>query len=331
MAERGVPGDKRGLLARRSALMKSKRVVVTGGAGFIGSHLAAGLAGLGYDTVILDDLSSGRQENAEGLSKKGIELIEGSVTDLELLRDVFRDTRYVFHQAALPSVPRSIEDPLAAHQANLTGTIKVLIAARDNRVRKVIYASSSSVYGDSATLPKQEDMPPRPLSPYAVTKVAGEYYCQVFSQVYNLPTVCLRYFNVYGPRQDPYSQYAAVIPGFLRRLSVGMPPVIFGDGEQTRDFTFVGDVVSANILAAESSARGVFNVGGGKRVSVNRLARLAIRLMGEKGLEPVYEPPRPGDVRHSQADISRAREFGYRPSYDLEKGLKETIGLWHES
>lgn len=306
--------------------MKSKRVVVTGGAGFIGSHLAEELAGLGHDTIILDDLSSGRLENTEGLLKRsGVELIEGSVSDLALLQEVFRDVHYVFHQAALPSVPRSIDDPLASHQANLAGTLKVLIAARNSGVNKVIYASSSSVYGDTSTLPKREDMPPQPLSPYAVTKVAGEYYCQVFPRVYNLPTVCLRYFNVYGPRQDPDSQYAAVIPRFLRMLSLGMPPVIFGDGEQTRDFTFVSDVVAANILAAESDARGVFNIGGGKRVSVNRLAQLAIRLTGNNGIKPVHEPLRPGDVRHSLADISRAGAFGYEPKYDLEKGLRETI------
>jgi len=306
--------------------MKSKRVVVTGGAGFIGSHLAEELAGLGHDTIILDDLSSGRLENTEGLSRiSGVELIEGSVSDLSLLQEAFRDVHYVFHQAALPSVPRSIDDPLASHQANLTGTLRVLIAARNSGVKKVICASSSSVYGDTSTLPKREDMPPQPLSPYAVTKVAGEYYCQVFSRVYNLPTVCLRYFNVYGPRQDPDSQYAAVIPRFLRRLSVGMPPVIFGDGEQTRDFTFVSDVVAANILAAESDARGVFNIGGGKRVSVNRLAQLAIRLTGNNGIKPVHESLRPGDVRHSLADISRAGAFGYEPKYDLEKGLRETI------
>ena len=204
----------------------------------------------------------------------------------------------------------------------------MLLAAKANGVKKVIYASSSSVYGDTPTLPKKEDMPPNPQSPYAVTKLAGEYYCQVFHRVYGLPTVCLRYFNVYGPRQDPNSQYAAVIPRFIQRVLNNQPPVIFGDGEQTRDFTFVRDVVEANILAAESDATGVFNIGRGERVSINELARLIVVLAGIS-VEPVHETPRPGDIRHSLADISKARQFGYNPGYDLEEGLRETIGSLH--
>jgi len=230
----------------------------------------------------------------------------------------------VFHQAAIPSVPRSVENPLASHEANATGTLNVLSAARDNGVRKVVYASSSSVYGDTPVLPKREDMPPNPQSPYAVTKLAGEYYCRVFQKVYGLATVCLRYFNVYGPGQNPDSQYAAAIPRFIKRGSEGSPPIIFGDGEQTRDFTFVRDVVEANILAAESDARGVFNIGRGEGISINRLAELIIGLVAQN-IKPVHEEPRPEDIRHSLADISRAKSFGYRPEYSLEEGLRETI------
>ncbi len=299
-----------------------KKVIVTGGAGFIGSHLAEELARRGYQVVILDDLSTGKLENIQPLLKKGhMEFMQGSITDLPLLQRFFQGIDYLFHQAAIPSVPRSIANPQASHEANITGTLNVLIAAKDNGVKKVIYASSSSVYGDTPTLPKKEDMPPNTQSPYAVTKLAGEYYCQVFQEVYELPTACLRYFNVYGPRQDPGSQYAAVIPRFISKVSRGEPPTIFGDGEQTRDFTFIKDAVEANILAAESDARGVFNIGGGgHRITINALARLATNIMG-KNIEPIHEDPRPGDIKHSLADISKARTFGYNPKYSLEEGL----------
>ena len=221
-------------------------------------------------------------------------------------------------------MPRSIENPIASHEVNLTGTLNVLIAARDNAVKKVIYASSSSVYGDTQTLPKKEDMLPAPQSPYAVTKLAGEYYCQVFHRVYGLPTVCLRYFNVYGSRQNPCSQYAAVIPGFIRKVFQRKSPIIFGDGEQTRDFTFVEDAAEATILAAESNASGIFNIGRGESTSINQLAELIIGLVG-KVVEPIHEESRSGDIKHSLADISRARAFGYEPKYSLEEGLRETI------
>jgi len=311
------------MLGKESTL---KKVVVTGGAGFIGSHLAEELARRDYYVIILDDLSTGKMENIEPLlGKDNAEFIRGSITDLPLLQKLFQGIDYVFHQAAIPSVPRSVENPLASHEANITGTLNVLLAARDNSVKKVIYASSSSVYGDTPTLPKREDMPPNPQSPYAVTKLCGEYYCCVFQDVYGLPTACLRYFNVYGPKQDPNSQYAAVIPRFISRVSQGNPPVIFGDGEQTRDFTFISDVVEANILAAEGSAGGIFNIGGGgHQITIEALARLVTNLMG-KSVEPVYEEPRPGDIRHSLADISRARGFGYEPRWSLEEGLKETL------
>ena len=302
-----------------------KKVVVTGGAGFIGSHLAEELARRDYRVIILDDLSTGKVENIEDLlGKENVEFIKGSITDLPLLRELFRGVDYVFHQAALPSVPRSIENPQASHEVNVSGTLNVLLAARENSIKKVLYTSSSSVYGDIPTLPKKEDMVPHPLSPYAVTKLAGEYYCQVFHQVYGLPTVCLRYFNVYGPRQDPNSQYAAVIPSFIKRALEGNPPIIFGDGEQTRDFTFVKDAVEASILAVESDARGLFNIAQGERITINELARLVISIVG-KNMEPVHQEPRPGDIRHSLADISLARAFGYEPRCSLKEGLRETI------
>jgi len=304
--------------------MKGKRVVITGGAGFIGSHLAEEAAGRGYHTVILDNLSTGRIEKIEKLLKRSnVEFIRGSITDLPLLQEVFEDALYVFHQAALPSVPRSIESPQLSHEANLTGTLNVLIAARDRMVRKVIYASSSSVYGNTSTS-NREDMMPHPLSPYAVTKLAGEYYCQVFHQVYGLATVCLRYFNIYGPRQDPNSQYSAVIPRFIKTALGGNSPIIFGDGEQTRGFTFIKDAVVANILAAEGDVSGVFNIGQGESTSINQLAELIMELIGNN-VQPIHQEPRLGDIKHSLADVSKAKAFGYKPKYDLRAGLAETI------
>jgi len=302
-----------------------KRIVVTGGAGFIGSHLTEELARRGYHVIILDDISTGKMENIEHLLKEEtLEFIQGSITDLSLLRKLFQGVDYVFHQAAISSVARSIENPQVTHEVNVTGTLNVLLAARDNGVRKVIYASSSSVYGDTPILPKNEDMIPNPQSPYAVTKLVGESYCCVFQEVYGLPAVCLRYFNVYGSRQDPYSQYAAVIPRFIERVSEKSPPIIFGDGEQTRDFTFIKDVVEANILAAESNATGIFNIGRSESISINQLAVLIIKLMGNN-IEPIHAEPRRGDIRDSLADISKAKSFGYNPRYSLEEGLRETI------
>jgi UDP-glucose 4-epimerase len=303
-----------------------RKAVVTGGAGFIGSHLAGELAKCGYQVIILDDLSTGKRGNIEPILTQGnVQFIEGSITNLSLVNKLFQNVDFIFHLAAMPSVPRSIDNPLVSHNVNITGTLNVLMAARDNKVGKVVYASSSATYGDTPTLPKREDMPSNPQSPYAVTKLASEYYCRVFQQVYGLPTACLRYFNVYGPRQDPNSSYAAVIPRFIQRALKGDALEIFGDGEQTRDFTFVKDVVEANILAAESGATGVFNIGTGKRVSINELARLLIKLTG-KDIKPIHREPRAGDIRHSLADISKAKQFGYNPKYNLEKGLREAIG-----
>ena len=303
-----------------------KKVVVTGGAGFIGSHIVEDLYDSRYQITILDDLSTGKLANIEALLKKpNVEFVQGSITDITLLQRIFKDVYYVFHQAAIPSVPRSIANPQASHDVNVAGTLKVLLAARDNGVKKVVYASSSSVYGDTPTLSKVEDMIPNPQSPYALTKLTGEYYCQIFQQVYGIPTVCLRYFNVYGPRQDPDSEYAAVIPKFITSIINGQGPIIFGDGEQSRDFTYIKDVTEANILAAESDATGIFNIGKGERITINQLAKLCIKMLSNYCVNPTHEEIRSGDVKDSLADITRAKTFGYSPKYDLEKGLYETI------
>lgn len=303
----------------------TKKVVVTGGAGFIGSHLTEVLQNRGYYVIALDDLSTGKRENIDQLLKNNtVEFVEGSVTDLALLQTLFKGNEYVFHQAALARVPFSIENPLSVNEVNITGTLNVLLAARDNKVKKVVFASSSSVYGDTEVLPQNETMLPNPLSPYALTKLTGEYYCSIFRDIFKLNTICLRYFNVYGPRQDPHSQYAMVVPAFIERVLSGASPVIFGDGEQSRDFTFIQDVVNANILAAESNVSGVFNIGGGQNITINRLAELIIKLI-QKDLRPVYDKPRLGDVRHTFADVSKARSFGYEPEWNLEDGLKKII------
>ncbi len=305
--------------------MKNKKVVVTGGAGFIGSNLAKKLAS-DNKTIVVDDLSTGYLKNIQDdVDKNQIEFVKGSITNLDLLKEVFRDVDYVFHQAAIPSVPRSVKDPVLSNNANVNGTLNVLVAAHYNNVKKVVYASSSSVYGDTPTLPKKEEMTPCPLSPYAVSKLTGEYYCKVFTGVYDLKTVALRYFNVYGPRQDPDGEYAAVIPKFIMNILVGKSPVVYGDGEQTRDFSFIEDVVQANISAAESTACGVFNVAGGKRITINNLADSIMKITGKK-IDIEYKDSRPGDIVHSLADISKARSgFNYKPNFDIEKGLKETV------
>lgn len=310
--------------------MKGLRLVITGGAGFIGSNLVRTVAE-GNEVVVIDDLSTGRLQNIEDLIvDQKITFIRGSITDVNLLQKTFKNVDYVFHEAAIPSVPRSIIDPIASNFVNVNGTLNVLVAAKDNHVKKVVYASSSSIYGETPTLPKREEMSPCPLAPYAVNKLAGEYYCQVFTTVYGLPTVSLRYFNVYGPRQDPTSEYAAVIPSFITRVLKGESPVIYGDGEQTRDFTFINDVVTANILAAERNVCGVFNIAGGRQVSINNLARLVIKIF-RKDLDLIHKDLRPGDIRHSFADISKASEkLTYEPRFDLSYGLKET-GKWFQN
>lgn len=304
--------------------MQDKRVVITGGAGFIGSNIAEELSA-GNRTIIIDDLSTGRLENIAGLQRlPGVTFHQGSVLDAALLREALRGADYVFHLAAMASVPQSIEDPLRAEQVNTQGTLNVLLAARDGGVKKVVFSSSCAIYGDTPSLPAHEDMAPQPLSPYAVTKAAGEQYCSVFHHVYGLPAVALRYFNVYGPRQDPRSQYAAVVPRFISRALEGGPLTIFGDGEQTRDFVYVRDVVSANIAAAESGAAGAFNIGSGRPTSVLQLASLILKLTGARSaLE--HRPSLAGEIRHSYADVSRAGQFGYRPRHTIEEGIRETI------
>ncbi|HEX6537395.1 MAG TPA: SDR family oxidoreductase [Gemmatimonadaceae bacterium] len=303
------------------------RYVVTGGAGFIGSHLVEHLVGEGHEVVVLDDFSTGRRENiAPWLDR--IEVVEGSLVDPAACRRAIAGADYVLHQGALPSVPRSVRDPAASHAANATGTLNVLIAARDAKVQRVVYAASSSAYGNTPELPKRETMVARPLSPYAVSKLAGEQYCRAFHASFGLPTVALRYFNVFGPRQDPTSQYAAVIPKFATAALAGESPTIFGDGEQTRDFTFIANVVRANLLActAGPAAFGeVVNIGCGERISVNELWRRIRALVGAS-VEARHEPARTGDVRDSLAALDRARELiGYEPVVSVDEGLRATV------
>ena len=300
-------------------------VLVTGGAGFIGSNICMRLVEAGENVRVLDDLATGRMVNLESIVDK-IDFIEGSILDVDVLSSAVEGIDYVLHQAAIPSVPRSVDDPKRSHEANATGTLNVLDAAKNAGVKRIVYASSSSVYGDTPTLPKIEAMKPDPLSPYAVSKLCGEYYCRVFHKVYGLETVSLRYFNVFGPRQDPGSQYAAVVPKFITALSNGEQPKIYGDGEQSRDFTFIGNVVDANIAAIKASkTRGdVVNVACGKRLTVNELARAIGEIMGVL-VEPSYVDARMGDVKHSLADIGRARDLlGYEPSFDSMEGLRLT-------
>lgn len=263
-------------------------------------------------------------KNLEHLSGARLDPVIGSVTDNALLRKYFSGVDYVFHEAAIASVVSSIDNPLASHEANLTGTVNVLQISREAGVKKVICASSCSIYGHEPAIPTQEAMAPYPQTPYAVTKLSMEYYCSVFQQVFNLKTVCLRYFNVFGPRQDPDSEYAAVVPRFIQNIREGRPPVIFGNGRQTRDFVFVKDVAAANLLAAESEASGVFNIGSGQSTDLNTLAELVLRLTSS-GLEPVHDKARAGDTIHSRADISKARAFGFVPRFSLESGLQLTL------
>jgi nucleoside-diphosphate-sugar epimerase len=300
--------------------------VVTGGAGFIGSNIVRRLVNDGQQVRVVDDLSTGHQGNLAGLEGK-LAFHEGTICDSRLLHKAFGGADFVLHQAALASVQRSVNDPLATNNANVDGTLKVLLAARDCQVRRVVYASSSSVYGDVPKLPKSEDMTPMPKSPYAVSKLTGEYYCRVFAHVFGLETVSLRYFNVYGPRQDPKSHYAAVIPIFIRCMMQGERPQVTGDGEQSRDFTFVEDVVEANLQAATApgAAGAVLNLGCGERHTLNELLGLLQELMGI-AVEPQHVPDRPGDVKHSQADIRRARELiGYRPRTSFPEGIRRTV------
>ena len=303
--------------------------VVTGGAGFIGSHICRGLLARGRRVRIIDNLSTGREENLQDLYGRfgdSCEFVHQDICDESALTKLLEGAQDVFHHAALPSVQRSVEDPLTSDKVNVCGTLTVLLAARKSCVRKVVYASSSSLYGDSLVLPKHERMMPRLLSPYAISKYAGELYCRVFTELYGLPTLALRYFNVFGPFQNPESEYAAVIPRFVARMLEGEQPIIYGDGKQSRDFTYVENVVEANLRAAESESQGLcLNVACGARHSLNQIVQMLNDLLGTR-LDPRYESARVGDVSHSEADISLAQQIiGYVPSVGFKEGLKRTV------
>lgn len=307
--------------------------LVTGGAGFIGSHIAAALIEQGARVRVIDDLSTGHRENIEEIGGD-VDFIEASLGDADALSRALENVELVFHEAAIPSVPRSVEKPIETHDASVNATFSLLLAARDQKVRRLVYAASSSAYGDQIESPKRESMRPDPLSPYAVAKLVGEYYCQVFSRVYDLETVSLRYFNVFGPRQDPGSQYSGVISRFIQALFDNERPVIYGDGEQSRDFTYISNVVNANLLAAQSSAAigQVINVANSQSTSINAILGLLKTLTGKTSIEAQYEPPRSGDVRDSLADLAQARDLlGYSPTVGLEEGLRLTLDWWKTS
>lgn len=311
----------------------NKKVLVTGGAGFIGSNLADELIRRGAEVVIVDNLVTGFRENLDEITGN-FEFIEADINDSAALRSALSGVDTVFHQAALPSVPRSVENPLETHKACVDGTFNLLLNARDAGVRRLIYAASSSAYGDQPTLPKVETMAPDPLSPYAAAKLNCEYYCRVFNNVYGLETICLRYFNVFGPRQNPSSMYSGVISRFIDALMKNERPVIFGDGEQSRDFTFVANVVAANIAAAETDkgVGTVMNAANGDRISLNHLLEVLKNVTGKTSVEAEYLPARKGDVLHSQADNTRAVEcLGYQQLVGLEEGLRKTIDWWSKS
>ena len=302
------------------------KALVTGGAGFIGSNLVRALLERGDRVVILDNFATGRRENLDGL-EADVEIVEGDLRSYERVHAATKGVEVVFHEGALPSVPRSLQDPLTTSAVNIDGTLNVLLAAREEEVRRIVFASSSSVYGDAHGLPRREDQAPAPIAPYAVSKLAAEAYCRSFSRVYGLSTVSLRYFNVFGPRQNPHSQYAAVVPRFIDALLRGERPVVYGTGEQSRDFTFVSNVVTANLLAADADgiAGESFNIASGHSHTVNEMLG-AVQAILRTSVEPVYELARPGDVLDSAADIrSAARGLGYRPSHGFEEGLEATI------
>jgi nucleoside-diphosphate-sugar epimerase len=307
------------------------RYLVTGGAGFIGSNLADELVRRGHSVVVLDDLSTGKESNLDSVRGK-IDLRIGSIVDLATVQSACKGADYVIHLAARASVPRSVANPIETNAVNIDGTLNVLVAARDAKVRRVVYAASSSAYGESATLPKSEKMPAAPISPYGVTKYVGELYAQVFGRVYGLGNASVRYFNVFGPRQDPTSQYSGVLSRFMLAVLREEPPVIFGDGEQSRDFTYVDNVVVETLRAceAEGASGKVFNGGTGARITLNEVVKLLEKITGKK-IRAKYEPPRTGDILHSQADISLARQvLGYEPKVLFEEGLRRTWE-WYKS
>lgn len=311
----------------------SNIALVTGGAGFIGSHIAEELLAQGAKVRVIDNLATGHHENLAEIGGD-VEFINADINDATALARAMTGVEVVFHQAAIPSVPRSVSNPAETHEACVNGTFNVLTQARAQGVRRVVYAASSSAYGDQPVSPKVETMMPQPLSPYAAAKLVGEHYCQVFTQVYGLETVCLRYFNIFGPRQDPSSQYSGVISRFISTLASGQQPVIYGDGEQSRDFTYVGNAVRANMLAAESqdAAGQVINVANGAAITLNELLEVLKDLTHRPDAQADYQPTRAGDVRHSLADITRARELlGYEPQVFLAEGLKNTLAWWQQS
>jgi nucleoside-diphosphate-sugar epimerase len=307
------------------------RYLVTGGAGFIGSNLVDELVRRGHKVVVLDDLSAGNEANLAAVRGK-IDLHIGSITDLAALQSACQGVDYVVHLAARTSVPRSVLDPLETNQVNINGTLNVLVAARDAKVRRVVYAASSSAYGETPSLPKIESMPPDPISPYGVTKYVGELYAQVFGRVYGLENACIRYFNVFGPRQDPTSQYSGVLSRFMLAVIQGRSPVVYGDGEQSRDFTYIENIVEETLLACEKKhATGkVFNGGTGARITINQVLLLLEKISGRK-IQAKYEQPRTGDIRDSQADISLARKMlDYEPRVHFEEGLRRTWN-WYKA
>ncbi len=306
--------------------------LVTGGAGFIGSHLVEALVQRGARVRVLDNLATGFRHNLCTVADR-IEFIEGDLRNFDTVCDAMRDIDVVYHEAALPSVSRSVQNPLDSNHTNITGTLNMLIAAREARVRRVVLAASSSVYGSNHTLPKEETMTPAPLSPYAITKVAGEMYARVFAELYGLETICLRYFNVFGPRQDPTTQYAGAIAKFISCAQRGQPYPVYGDGEQSRDFTYVENVVQANLLAAEAPIPGhaLMNIACGERTTLNQIIAILNELT-QQNLPTIYSPARPGDVRHSLASIARARQIlGYAPHVGLREGLEKTLRWYQES
>jgi len=306
--------------------------VVTGGGGFIGSHIVEELVRRGETTKVIDNFSTGKRENVAAF-RKGAEIIEADIAEARNLSEHFIGADYVIHQAAIPSVPKSILDPMKSHLANVNGTLNVLLACRDSGVKRVVYASSSSLYGDSPTLPKHEGMMPNPLSPYGAQKLFAEMYCKVFTQAYGLETVSLRYFNVFGPRQDSTSQYSGVLALFIPAVLQDRRPTIYGDGLQSRDFTYVQDVVEANLLAckAPGAAGQVFNIACGDRITLNSMLQQINSITG-KDIPPIYGEPRSGDIKHSQADISSAKEhLGYEPKVSFREGLEKTIEWYRKN
>ena len=301
--------------------------LITGGAGFIGSNIAEHLVGQGKSVRVFDNFSSGKRENVRSFADKA-EIIEGDLRDPKALQQAINGVRFVLHLGAIASVTRSVEDPRTTSEANITGTVNLLLAARDAGVKRVVFSSSSSVYGDTPTLPKREDMPASPLSPYAVHKITGEYYSRIFWQLYGVETISLRYFNVFGPRQDPQSQYAAVIPRFITAIMRDQSPVIFGDGRQTRDFSHIENIIEANVLASEAPQEAVgesFNIACGGRISLLELVDTVNQTLGKK-IKPKFDPPRPGDILHSQADISKAeRLLSWKPRMSFAEGIVAMI------